>query len=115
MAKLDFIPVTGYSVARCCIDEKYQIITTPILAIYVERHACAVEALTAGGEVIELNLLCVLKLPDGTYCWDDEIFYSEDEWRDWVRFLEGDDDDVCAKCREKERIERGEAFRSNGS
>lgn len=114
MDELDFVPVTGYSVAYC-IDcgDGWEVLETPILGIYVARHAFAVEALSHTGEVIELHSLCVLKLPNGKYAHVDYVFDEEGEWLDWVSTLECDD--VCAECREKERIERDEAFRSNGS
>lgn len=102
MAKLDLVQVTGYSVVYH-VREISAIVAQPILGIYVERHAYAVEVLTECGEVIELSPTCVLELPDGKLSVFDMVFDDEETWLKWV--IELGRDDVCTECREKERAE----------
>lgn len=99
MAKLNFVPVEGYSVCYHDDSDNFELITTPIIGLYVKRHVGAVEVLTANGEVIKLFPLCVLKLPDGKFAYADHVFEDEDEWLEWAINLENNN--VCNECREK--------------
>lgn len=107
MAKVDFVPVDGYSVCYHDDSENFELITTPIIGLYVKRHAFATEVLTANGEVLELFPFCVLQLPDGKYAYADMVFEDEDEWLEWAINLENN---VCNECRGKAEQEEAERF-----
>lgn len=96
MKKLQFVPVDGYSIRRCVWgEENFEILTVPILGLYVARHAWAVEALTVYGDVVELFSFCVLECPCGKLSYAGHVFADDEAWLDWAFDLECE----CCDCR----------------